>query len=465
MRRGSVLSGSAFRSAMLFSLVFVVVLGTAGSLIVEIIRQSTIAELRAGIVEDVNLLRDANMTGGESELVRFVNNAVATRSDKQFSFGLFSTDGALLAGNMSLRPGFLGFGTLPRGPSLAADDPDFFGYAEMVDDTMIVVGRSQQAVRAISGAVVGPLVVAGLVICISALLIGYVLSRSVSAKLQVIDNTLAEVARGNSDVRIPIGRFNDQIDHVSTQINRHLGRLSDLMGQMRNTIIAIAHDLKSPLSRASILLQETAQAEPAGPGAERLDRALAELDTLGGVIDTMLRISRIESSGDSSGFAPFELAPMMRDLAQTFEPVVEAAGQSFALSAPEGEGPWVFGDARMVQQMLVNLIENASRHSGTGTTIRLELATVEGAAQVRVTDTGRGIPLARYDDVFRPFRRLDEDRGTPGAGLGLALVAAIAMRHHARVTLSDNDPGLRVEVRFPRPEARFASEAAKVASM
>ncbi len=443
MRRGSVLSGSAFRSALLFSLVFVVVLGVAGTLIVGAVRASITEQLKANITEDMNLMRDANATGGEDELVRFVQAAVATRSDKQFAFGLFRPKGGQLAGNVREKPGFRGFGVLPK----VAGDSAFLGYAEMVGDTLVVVGRSQQSVNAVGNAIIVPLIVAGFVICFSALSIGYFLSRNVSAKLQVIDDTLAEVARGNTAVRLPVGPFDDQIDHVSRQINTHLGRLSEFVALMRNTIVAIAHDLKSPLNRAYILLQETAAVDNSPP--EKLDRALAELDTLGDVLDTVLRISRIETGADNSGFAAFSPAALLRDLTQTYEPVIEAAGQTLTSAIPDGEGAQAFGDARMVQQMLVNLIENASRHSGEGSRISIGCDAVGGAARISIADTGKGIPPERYEEIFQPFRRLEADRHAPGAGLGLALVRAVATRHQARIELGDNGPGLRVTVTFP----------------
>jgi signal transduction histidine kinase len=99
--------------------------------------------------------------------------------------------------------------------------------------------------------------------------------------------------------------------------------------------------------------------------------------------------------------------------------------------------------------MLVNLIENASRHGGPATAIELTVRAEHGSAIITVADNGPGIPPDKREEVFQPFRRLNLDRGTPGAGLGLALVKAVAVRHHARVTLSDNNPGLKVTLLFP----------------
>jgi len=448
MRPASLFSGVAFRSALLFLLVFAVVLTVAGIAILRTTEGSMTDQLRSSITEDFDLLRDANVTGGETELVKFIKAAVATRSDKQSEFGLFKLSGRRIAGNVTVAPTFRGWGLLPLEPGQTADNR-FLGYVEMLDDNMVVAGRSQRFVETESGVILNSLILSGLVICLAALGIGYFLNRGVSQKLAVIDRTLAEVSHGNSEARLPVGRSNDQIDHVSRQINAHLDRLSELLANMRNTIVAIAHDLKSPLHRAYMLLQEAADESAPLAASSKLTRATGELETLGGVLDTVLRISRIGTSNDSSTFTRFSAAVLVQDLAQTFEPVIEAAGQTLRWAAVPESGADVFGDRKMVQQMLVNLIENASRYAGAGAVIELSIRADEGGTIVTVADSGPGIPADKREEVFEPFRRLSESRGTPGSGLGLALVKAVATRHHARVTLGDNHPGLRVTVYFP----------------
>jgi signal transduction histidine kinase len=453
MHRASVFSGIAFRSALLFLLVFAVVLGIAGFAILKTTQASMNDQLRSSITEDFSLLRDANVTGGETELVKFIRAAVATRSDKQSSFGLFKLSGRRIVGNITVAPTFRGWGVLPAEPGQPADN-QFLAYVEMLDNNVVVAGRSQRFLATESGVVTNALILAGVVIAAIALVIGYVLSHGVSSKLEVIDDTLAQVARGNSEVRLPVGRSNDQIDHVSRQINAHLDRLGEFMTGMRNTIVAIAHDLKSPLNRAYMLLQDAAEETEPAAASDKLERAQTEMESLGGVLDTVLRISRIETSDDSSGYTAFSSALLVRDLAQTFEPVIEAAGQTLLWRDVPEDGMPLFGDRKMVQQMLVNLIENASRHAGPAARIELAVsANGDGGAVIEVADNGPGIPADKRDEVFQPFRRLNASRGTPGAGLGLALVKAVATRHHARVVLSDNAPGLRVTLSFPPMQA------------
>ncbi len=449
MPRASVFSGIAFRSALLFLLVFAVVLGVAGFAILKTTQASMNDQLRSSITQDFDLLRDANDTGGEAELVKFIRAAVATRSDKQSAFGLFKISGRRIAGNIATAPNFRGWGMLPFQGAQTQDNAPFLGYAEKLDDNIVVAARSERFQITESGVILNALIFAGIVCCASALVIGYVLSHGVSSKLEVIDRTLDQVSRGNSEVRLPVGRTNDQIDHVSRQINAHLDRLSEFMGGMRNTIVAIAHDLKSPLNRAYLLLQDAAEENNPPATADKLDRAQSEMETLGGVLDTVLRISRIETSDDSSSFTSFSAAELVRDLAQTFEPVLEGNGQRLAWESIPASGAPIFGDRRMVQQMLVNLIENASRHAGPAAKISLQVRSDSAQTAIIVSDNGPGIPPEKRDEVFQPFRRLNADRGSPGAGLGLALVKAIAMRHHARIQLGDNNPGLRATVTFP----------------
>ncbi len=445
MARANILAGVAFRTALLFLVVFAVVLGVAGYAILRGTQATMEGQTQAYITEDVGLMRDANIAGGQRELMHFIRDSLATRADRQFAFGLYTPQGRRIAGNIVGAPHFIGWGMV----SIAqAPGQPFLAYAERLEDSVVIVGRSQGFLSVVSATIVNQLIIAGIVICAAALVIGWLLSHRVSSKLAVIDRTLEEVSRGNADARVPVGRSNDQIDHVSAEINAHLDRLSEFMASMRNTIVAIAHDLKSPLNRAYILLQDAAQDGSASETGKLL-KAQAEMETLRGVLDTVLRISRIETSGDSSNFAPFSPAALVQDLAQTFEPVLEANGQTlrYADAAP-GCAP-IFGDRKMVQQMLVNLIENASRYGGDGAVIDLAVEAEDGATVLSIADNGPGIPASQREAVFQPFRRLNASRNSPGAGLGLALVKAVATRHRARVELSDNHPGLRVKLTFP----------------
>lgn len=449
MSRASAFSGSAFRTAMGVLLIVGAVLGVAGWLVFTTTRTALDEELRSRIIEDFDLLRDAYAQGAEQGLVAFIQSASATRSDKAYVFGMFTKDGVHLTGNITTAPTLRGWDTIANSTNQRLGEDAYLVYVEELGDHIVLVGGSLRIVTATSRVVLSAILVSGLVIAIASLATGYLLSRGVSSKLEVMSKALEDVSRGNADTRVPVSTANDQIDQVSRQINVHLDRLAELMANMRNTAVAIAHDLKSPLNRVSIFLQEAVLSRDPDHSSELLAKAQDELDSLKSVLDTMLRISRIESSDDRSSFVVFPASPLVEDLAQTFEAVAEAAGQSLRFTATTDDSVAIFGDRRMVRQLLVNLIENASRHGGPGVGIEVGIGVENGGALITVADNGPGIPADKREDVFKPFFRMNAERNSLGTGLGLALVKAVAVRHRAAVQLADNNPGLKVTVAFP----------------
>lgn len=433
---------------MLVTAVLAVVLGLAGWLVYARTTGALDAELRSRIHEDFALMQDAHARAGEQGLEQFISWAMATRSGDDFAFGMFTPVGVHLSGNVDDMPRFEGWGQIAVRAGEPGQANTMLGYAGQIGDHMVVVAHASGIVWATGNTVLEALVIAGLVIALTSLATGYVVSRGTSLRLHRLAQTLGSVAGGNSDVRLPVSPRNDQIDFVSRQINGYLDRLAELMAGMRNTAIAIAHDLKSPLNRVSILLQTAEAAQDADEIRLHLDKVHHELDGLKGVLDTILRISRIEASDDMSAFAPVDLPALLRDLVQTFEPVFEEQGQTISFIEPGTPVPPALGDRRMLQQLVVNLIENAGRHAGVGAIVAISVAEEAGAPVVTIADNGPGIPADQREAVFEPFYRMNPERDELGTGLGLAMVRAIANRHRATILLGDNNPGLVVRLRL-----------------
>jgi signal transduction histidine kinase len=161
----------------------------------------------------------------------------------------------------------------------------------------------------------------------------------------------------------------------------------------------------------------------------------------------LLRIAQIESGTRRSGFADMDLARVVLSVAETYAAVAEDRGQSI-VTAIDLATP-LHGDRELLTQMTANLIENSLRHCPANARVEVMLSRAGGAPLLSIADTGPGIPPAEREKVFRRFYRLEASRTTPGSGLGLALVKAVAELHGATVELLDNDPGLRINVRFP----------------
>jgi signal transduction histidine kinase len=182
----------------------------------------------------------------------------------------------------------------------------------------------------------------------------------------------------------------------------------------------------------------------------RLEDTRSELGDLTAIFETILRIARIDAAHGTEMTEVFDLGALAAELGETFEVVAEESGQTLVLESEATAPLRIRGDAGMIGQLIVNLLQNAITHCPKGTFITLALRGTAAHVVLVVSDTGPGIADADRNRVFDAFFRTDTARTTEGSGLGMALVKSIADRHGAAIALEDNAPGLRVTVRFHR---------------
>jgi signal transduction histidine kinase len=270
-------------------------------------------------------------------------------------------------------------------------------------------------------------------------------------RINLIGSTLSAVSRGKIESRVPLTGSDDDIDHVAAQINRTLGQLQNLIENVSQASSNIAHDLKKPMGRLRQRLdQARREATSMDEFRDAADKMLVEIDSIVDTFEALLRITEIEVGTRKARFAVLDLRAVLRDVADVYEAVVEDSGGTWRsdLDGPGAADIW--GDRELLVQLFANLIENAIRHGHPKTRISLELTEGRDSLTATVADNGPGIPAPERAKVFRRLYRLEQSRTTEGSGLGLTLVAAIADLHSAIVQLGDNEPGLRVAIRFPR---------------
>jgi signal transduction histidine kinase len=293
---------------------------------------------------------------------------------------------------------------------------------------------------------------------------GALLSVSYLRRVDAILRTCRAVVAGRFGERIPAGGSRGQLDRLSAAINEMLDRIATLLESLRQVSSDIAHDLRTPLTR---LRQRLESARAAAAGGQDcgpvIERALGDCDAILAVFAALLRISQIESGTRLAAFAPVDVARLLRQIAELFAPVAEDARQR--LQTDLARVADVHADRTLLLQMFSNLVENAIRHAGGGAVIRIECRAEGADTLVRIVDSGPGIPPLERDRVFNRLYRLERSRNTPGNGLGLALVAAIARLHRFQITLTDAAPGLCVSIRMPvyRPTAVAAASVTALA--
>ena len=277
---------------------------------------------------------------------------------------------------------------------------------------------------------------------------GALTSLGLLRRVEAISRLSRAIVGGDLSRRIALRGSNDEFDHLAVSLNTMLDRIEALMEGLRQVSADIAHDLRTPLTRLRQRL-ELARRRATSVEAlrEALDGAIGEVDTILDTFGALLRIAQIEAGTGTGAFGPVDLSALAEGVADAYLPAAEEKGQT--LAAAIAPGLTVSGDRELLTQMLANLLENAVHHAPPGAAIRLEAATAGGATEVVVADSGPGIPQALREKVFQRFFRMEQSRTTPGTGLGLSLVAAVAGLHGIALRLEDNRPGLRVVLRFP----------------
>ncbi len=298
---------------------------------------------------------------------------------------------------------------------------------------------------------------AGLVFVLLAMILGgaYIGARYV-ARVGQISRTARAIVRGDMASRAMITGRGDEFDDLAMSLNAMLDRIDELMRSMRQISNDVAHDLRTPLTRLRQrleLAQRRADSVEDYRGA--IGGAMRDVDSILETFGALLRIAQIEAGEQAMPTAPIDLSALVRTVADDFAPAAEDQGH--VLTADIERGIAIEGDQRLITQLLVNLVDNSIRHTPAGTRIAL-LARQDGDRPVlAVADSGPGIPAAEMANVLKPFYRLETSRTTEGSGLGLNLVAAIAKQHRAELRLTSLEPGLMVEVVFPKKTSPTAA--------
>jgi signal transduction histidine kinase len=276
---------------------------------------------------------------------------------------------------------------------------------------------------------------------------GILMSRNMLRRVEAVSGTAGRIIRGDLAQRVPVSGAGDEFDHLASTLNDMLDQIQRLMEGMRQVSDNIAHDLRTPLARLRTRLEVALLQPPdAARWGEVMRETIAEAEALLGTFNALLSIAEAEAGARRDAVIPLDLAETVRAVAELYEPLAEERGARLVVDASESVP--VRGDRHLLAQAAANLVDNALKYA-PGSQIELSAHRAEGEACLIVADHGPGIPSDKRDAVFDRFVRLEESRSTPGQGLGLSLVRAVARLHGGTVRLLDNAPGLRAVLALP----------------
>ncbi|OFC69423.1 sensor histidine kinase [Alteromonas confluentis] len=271
------------------------------------------------------------------------------------------------------------------------------------------------------------------------------ITRRFLRRVDEVTQTSKAIGRHSLSMRLPVSKANDDFDQLAETINAMLERIESLVHEIRHVTNSIAHDLRTPLTRVRQQLE--AMSHNNAPTPEDAKHALAMLDETLQTFTAMLQLAELESGTTQQDFSKVCLNNVVESIYEIYLPLAEENDQQLLLNA--SGNVVVSGNKRLLTQLIVNLLENAIKHSGPGTTLTLSLEPIsERQAILSVTDNGVGISAEDSALLFKPFYRGDRSRSTSGSGLGLSIVNAIANLHNAKISLQRLKPGMSVSLTF-----------------
>jgi signal transduction histidine kinase len=415
--------------------------------------QVTIQEGRAEILQvDAQRLAEVFRREGAAGVKGFIDARVRMQ---------FASERILLLTDASLHPMS---GNLPAWPSAVPPEPGNYKakielgkhgmqtalvHVAALGSYKLLVGRDNALFAPLQTRFWYGLAAAIAVLSIAGLQIGLITRRALMSRIYSIRQTVAAILHGDLQHRLPTHLNDDELNTLSRTINGLLEQIELLVHGVRNVSNSIAHDLRTPLAELRSRLEELALIRPpAEQTYAEIDGAVADVDRVIRIFDALLRLAEIDAGMRRSGFVTLDVADLAANAVEFYAPAAELKNIDLAFRS-DGPVP-VSGDPVLLAQALSNLIDNALKYAPVNGVIEVAvLKRSDGTAKVSVSDNGPGIANWEKSKVVERFYRGDASRGTPGVGLGLSLVQAVAKLHGSALELSDQEPGLRVAMTMP----------------
>ncbi len=449
------LRSSTFRLALLYMLLF----STSVLVLLGFIYWSTVSYISAQTDETIDIeildLTERYRNAGLAGLTQLLTERLSRRPAGGSVYLLTDKDLTPLVGNLDRWPlgaeiqnGWLEFLLENAGDNRSTAHSARARVFRLSGGFILLVGRDIYDLEVTKRRIVATLLW-GLGIMLVLGGIGSVMmGRSTLRRIEAINETSREIMSGDLSRRVPSRNTGDDFDMLADNLNNMLNQIESLMDSVRQVSDNIAHDLRTPLARLRNRLEELSlDVEQSDAARVTLEQALDEADGLLNTFNALLRIARIESHDSRTDFTAIDINELVADVVELYEPLAEDKG--LRLITDLQARPLCAGDRDLLFQAIANLLDNAIKYTPAHGEIRCTLLPDSAGARLMLADNGPGIPADQRDKVFQRFFRLEQSRTTPGNGLGMSLVQAVMQLHHLAIELQDNQPGLKVIIRFP----------------
>jgi len=415
-------------------------------------------QMAAGLEQELARLVQMERRGGRQRLVAGIDvEQQAARGDNRRYYLLQSPTGKREAGTLLDWPPGLATDGQVRNVWIEANlipdkFPDKDGYWPMIattleDGSRLLIAQSVRQAEDLQEFTVSTMAIILTVSVGLALTMGWLLGRTLLRRIDAINTTAQQVTAGELSQRVSLSGQDDEFDELAGHLNTMLARIEKLLTGMRQVTDNVAHDLRRPLTRMRNRIEVTLmEKRDSKDYRQALEETLEDANELMQTFSALLEIAQAEAGSFRGEWRLIDMSALLDELGGLYRDEAEARHRQFELHIEPGLK--LTGNRHLLAQAISNLLDNAFKYTPEGSLIRLEAGMRYGHLILTVSDNGPGIAADQREKVLERFVRLASDRSTPGNGLGLSLVKAVADLHQAELQLEGNQPGLCVRLWF-----------------
>ena len=448
-------------STFKLALIGIAIFGLIAAAIFADVYLSTSSYLRGrsdrAIMVDYASLRDAYGRSGRDGLMNLIRQRMVEESRADHIYILADPAAAVLAGNLSEWPsaatansGWVEFRASTLAPK-PAGEPLLRGMFETFPSgDRLLVGRDISELDSLTARIKRAVIAAIALMFLVGVAANILVTHRTVGRIEQINAASRAIMLSGLDRRIPLRGSNDEWDRVAENLNLMLDRIETLMGEVKQVSDNVAHDLRTPLTRMRGRLEKAYQWPRKGEADQALiGDTIADLEGVLRIFASIMRIAQIETQARKGAFRTVNLTEIASEVVELYDAAAEQ--DTTRLSLVGNREVLVTGDRDLLFDAIANLVDNAIKHGRLGGQVIVASENVGGRPVISIADDGPGIPVGEYEHVFKRFYRLERSRYTPGNGLGLSLVAAVARLHGARIEMLDNAPGFAFKLWFSAP--------------
>jgi signal transduction histidine kinase len=437
-------SSAAYKIAFINFGVYTAGLALLGAIVFAVMHVAFTRQLDSMVSDEAQTLVQEYRSGGDRELAEAISVREASSSPTHMMYGVYSPDGRRIHGSFPASRPELGLHAIAFQDDAEGPDKARAQVVDLSPRERLVVAVDSDWLEIIERTIVIVFSIAFLGACAMGFTGAVVLGSYLRRRLHSITASAQAIIGGDIRKRMPVTPRRDEFDQLAATLNRMLDRIEGLLESLRQVSNDIAHDLRTPLARLRNNLERGSV-----DGADAVvGNAIKQVDEVLALFAAILRLAEVESGETKRLFGPVDVTAVMTELAESYVPVFEDRSQTLLWSLEPGLS--VQGDRELLAQAVVNLLENAQRHTPHGTVVRLTAASAGNGICLQVADNGPGVPKCDLDRVTKRFARLENSRNGPGYGLGLSLVTAVAKLHGGQLILRNLTPGLSATIELPQ---------------